>query len=257
LPVKVLILRGPGTNCDGETAFAFQKAGAETQPVHVSRLVESPWLLDGVQILALPGGFSYGDDVAAGKVLAVRLQNHLADALRGFVDRGKLVIGICNGFQTLVKTGLLPGVDRAGGQEATLAWNANARFQDRWVNVTVDSDRCVFLKKGQRMALPVAHGEGRFLPGRPDLMDRMREAGQIALRYCDENGHRPADGSHNPNGSTDDIAGVCDPTGRVFGLMPHPERHVDPTHHPKWTRLPPRPEGDGLSVFRNAVGYFA
>lgn len=261
MPVKALILRAAGVNCDAETAVAFHRAGAVTEPVHVGRLIENPSMLAGFQILALPGGFSYGDDVGAGKILGNQLVHHLAEPLRAFVDAGKLVIGICNGFQVLVRAGLLPATTRNGNgapaQEATLAWNANARFQDRWVHLSVDSDRCVFLKKGQKMYLPIAHGEGRFLPIQADLLKRMDAAGQIALRYVDEAGKPAAAWPDNPNGSSDNIAGVCDPTGRVFGLMPHPERHIEPTQHPRWTRLGLRPEGDGLSVFRNAVGYFA
>jgi phosphoribosylformylglycinamidine synthase len=259
VPVRVLILRAAGTNCDGETAFAFQKAGAATEPVHVSALIENPKRLADFQILAFPGGFSYGDDVAAGKILANRIIHHLADAVRGFIDAGRLVIGICNGFQTLVRAGLLPAV-RDGGTpaagQATLAWNANARFQDRWVRLRGDSDRCVFVRKGQRMYLPIAHGEGRFLPVKDEIMQSMTRDDQIAVRYTDADGNTARDWPDNPNGSTDAIAGVCDPTGRVFGLMPHPERHAEPTQHPRWTREGLKAEGDGMQVFRNAVGYF-
>jgi phosphoribosylformylglycinamidine synthase len=259
LPVRVLILRAAGTNCDGETAFAFQRAGAAVFPLHVSALIENPRRLADFQILALPGGFSYGDDVASGKILAVQMLNHLADALRGFVDAGRLVIGICNGFQTLVRTGLLPAVNGTGVdplRQATLAWNENARFQDRWVHLRGDSARCVFVKKGQRLFLPIAHGEGRFLPAGPAVLEAMKRGEQIAVRYTDAEGNTARAWPDNPNGSTEAIAGVCDPTGRVFGLMPHPERHVEGTQHPRWTREGLRQEGDGLAVFRNATDYF-
>lgn len=256
MPPRVMILRAAGTNCDGETAYAFGKAGAATELVHVGRLSAEPGLLADFQILAVPGGFSYGDDVAAGRIFANQLTAHLSDVLRGFVDAGKLVIGICNGFQVLVRAGLLPAAAPGAGAEATLAWNANARFTDRWVHLAAASDRCVFVRRGQRMYLPVAHGEGRFLPGAPDLLDRMTAAGQIALVYTDAGGRPAAGGPDNPNGSTADIAGVCDPTGRVFGLMPHPERHAEPTQHPRWTREGLRPDGDGMVIFRNAVAYF-
>jgi phosphoribosylformylglycinamidine synthase subunit PurQ / glutaminase len=240
---KTLILRSAGTNCDGETVYAFELAGADVELLHVNRLLEKPDLLNQFQILAIPGGFSYGDDIAAGKILANQLVHHLSDSLRRFIESGKLVIGICNGFQVLVKTDLLPGpLGGKTGQTATLTNNDCGRLIDRWVKLAPRDSKCVWTAALTPFELPIAHGEGKFVPlneaVRKDLWDR----GQVALVYDGE----------NPNGSADAIAGVCDATGRVFGLMPHPERYVDPTQHPAWTRRK-RDRGEGLPIFQNAV----
>jgi phosphoribosylformylglycinamidine synthase I len=258
---KVLILRAPGTNCDGETAFAFEAAGAETERVHICRLLEQPSIAADYQILCLPGGFSYGDDVAAGRILANQIEHHLADVLGKFKDDGKLILGICNGFQVLIKSGLLLEADSQHGQTATLTWNDSGKFEDRWVELSTASEKCVFLKGIDRMYLPIAHAEGKFVARDADTLANLDRDGQLVLRY------RPLDGSEsngqpvpypdNPNGSTLNVAGLTDSTGRVFGLMPHPERFIDSTQHPRWTRESLPPEGDGLAVFKNAVGYFA
>jgi phosphoribosylformylglycinamidine synthase subunit PurQ / glutaminase len=268
---RVLVLRAPGANCDVETAFAFEQAGGVAERIHVNRLLESPRLLDRYQILCVPGGFSYGDDLGAGRILAVQIQTHLRDALRDFVARDKLVLGICNGFQVLLKSGLLLPPD-ATGPVATLAWNESGRFEDRWVRLRSDTSAnggvpCVFFRGIERLYLPVAHAEGRFITRDGAILQRLEAAGQLPLRYAPLNGGGSgceAQGSaehlpfpDNPNGSQADIAAVCDTTGRVCGLMPHPERHLDPTQHPHWTRMKELPaEGDGLAVFRNAVRYF-
>jgi phosphoribosylformylglycinamidine synthase I len=258
---KVLILRAPGTNCDQETGFAFEAAGAVASYAHINQLIESPSLLTDAQILCLPGGFSYGDDIAAGRILASQLQSKLSDAIAEFRDAGKLILGICNGFQILIKSGfLLPPDD--GGLPATLAWNDSGRFIDTWVHLKTDlktqNSKCVFLRDIERMYLPIAHAEGKFVTRNESILDELQSAGQLALKYCSpsgENGSVPY--PHNPNGSTAGVAGVCDSTGRIFGLMPHPERHIDPTHHPRWTREGLAEHGEGLAIFQNAVGYFA
>lgn len=268
---KTLILRTAGTNCDQETAYAFERAGATTEAVHVNRLLQQPSLLDGFQLLAVPGGFSYGDDIAAGRILANQIAHHLSDAFRRFVETGRPVIGVCNGFQVLVKTNLLPG-DLAGhtGQTCTLAHNDNGRFVDRWVDLAPRESRCVWTKglastptlpdssAPALLHLPVAHGEGKFVPIDDAVRRALWDNGQVVLTYAKADGS-PAGGSfpENPNGSVDDVAGVCDASGLVFGLMPHPERYVDPVQHPAWTRQRqagalPR-EGQGLALFRNAV----
>jgi phosphoribosylformylglycinamidine synthase len=249
-----LILRAPGTNCDGEAAFAFEQAGAMSELVHVNQLRENPRPLRRSQILVLPGGFSYGDDVAAGKILATQLEHFLSDAVREFRDAGKLILGICNGFQTLLKAGLIVPADE-DGPLATLAHNAHGRFEDRWVHLAVTPNQCPFLKGMSRMYIPVAHGEGNFVCRKEWILKGLGQAGQIVLRYTDANG-RPTGYPHNPNGSQDDVAGLCDATGQVLGLMPHPERHVLPTQHPRWGRDGLKPEGDGMSLFRNAVEFF-
>jgi phosphoribosylformylglycinamidine synthase subunit PurQ / glutaminase len=252
MPPRVLVLRAPGSNCDGETAFAFERAGGAAEIVHVNRWLEAPQLVDQFQILCIPGGFSYGDDVAAGRIFANQLRHHLADALAAFRDAGKLILGVCNGFQVLIKSGLLDS-DDAEGQGATLTWNASGRFIDRWINLRTSGDRCVFLAGIEQMESPITHAEGRFCVRDEATLDRLDQGGQLVLRYT-SGGVAPT--PFNPNGSQRDVAGICDRSGRVFGLMPHPEKFIDPTQHPQWTRQEPRAEGDGLPLFRNAVRYF-
>jgi phosphoribosylformylglycinamidine synthase len=245
-----LILRSPGANCNAEAAFAFERAGARTSQVHINMLRAEPTLLRAAQILCIPGGFSYGDDVAAGKILASQLQNFLGDAIREFRDRGKLILGVCNGFQVLLKAGLIVPPDD-DGPVATLARNERGRFEGRWVTLNVIPHACVFLKGMHSLEVPVAHGEGNFTVRADWILKGLEQAGQVVLKYSGS--AFPA----NPNGSMGDVAGLTDATGRVLGLMPHPERHVLGTHHPRWTREGLKPEGDGLRVFRNAVEYFA
>jgi len=251
----VAILRGPGTNCDSEAAFAFEKAGATVEKIHINQLRSSPKQLRQFQILVLPGGFSYGDDVAAGKILANQLQHYLADTVREFRNSEKLILGICNGFQTLLKAGLIVPADE-DGPLATLAHNDRGRFEDRWVQVEKTSDRCPFLKGMTTMNVPVAHGEGKFVSRKDWILKGLAQSGQIVLRYRNPNGG-PVGYPENPNGAMDDVAGLCDATGFVLGLMPHPERHVLPTQSPHWTRKGLAGEGDGFAIFRNAVEFFA
>lgn len=253
---RVLVLRAPGTNCDVETAFAFEQAGGLPSRIHINRLRESQELLDDFQILCLPGGFSYGDDIAAGKILAEQMQHDLGQVLREFHEQGKLILGICNGFQVLIKSGVLLPVDEVG-PKATLAWNDSGRFEDRWVETSVEGTKCVFLQGIERMFLPIAHAEGKFVPRDDQVLSALESNGQLVLRYCNPDGTPPNGFPENPNGSVAHVAGCCDETGRVFGLMPHPERHLDPTNHPAWTRMPTLPaEGDGCAIFRNAIRYF-
>jgi phosphoribosylformylglycinamidine synthase I len=247
---RVLVLRAPGSNCDGETAFAFERAGASAEIVHLNRWLEAPRLAERFQILCIPGGFSFGDDVAAGRIFANQLRHHLADSLAAFRGAGKLILGICNGFQVLVKSGLMDS-DDADGQGATLTWNSGGRFQDRWVDLVAHGDHCAFLSGIERIQLPIAHAEGQFRTRDAATLDRLAERGQLVLRYDGEAGR-----SGNPNGAQGDVAGLCDFSGRVFGLMPHPERYIDSTQHPQWTRRPPQAEGEGLALFKNAVAYF-
>ena len=257
MDARAIVLTGFGINCDVETEWALSKAGARAERVHLNDVIEQPSMLKDFHIFAVPGGFSFGDDVASGKILANRLRYKLGDALQTFVADGKLMIGICNGFQVLTKSGILPAFDQGFVQEVTLTWNDSGRFEDRWVTLTVpENTRCVWLKGIRRLELPIRHGEGKFIPRDDAVLTRLREDGQVAVRYCGLDGS-PANGAFpaNPNGSVDDIAGICDPTGRVFGLMPHPEAFVHRTNHPRWTRESLPEEGAGLQVFRNAVAY--
>lgn len=245
---RVLVLRAAGTNCDRETAAAFELVGCEAERVHVNRALESPAMLDEYQLLAIPGGFSYGDDIAAGRIFANQLTRRLEGALHTFVAAGKPVIGICNGFQVLVKTDLLPG-PLAGktGQTCTLAENDCGHFVDHWVRLKRHGDRCIWARGLGEIELPIAHGEGKFLTANDDVRRALWDNDQVALTYVED----------APNGSTDRIAGVCDASGLVFGLMPHPERHVSALQHYAWTSrgVSPDAEGDGLAIFRNAAEY--
>ncbi len=252
---KVLILRAPGANCDVETQFAFEHAGAKADRLHINRLRDQPSLLHNYQILVIPGGFTYGDDVAAGKILANQLSVFLGDQLRIFRDHEKLILGICNGFQALLKAGLIMPPDEEGPL-ATLAHNASGKFDDRWVHLAVRPGKCPFLKDCERLYLPIAHGEGNFICRADWILKGLEQSGQVVLRYVDAAG-KPGGYPVNPNGSQGDVAALCDASGRVLGLMPHPERHVLPTQHPHWTRQGLASEGDGLKLFRNAVEFFA
>jgi phosphoribosylformylglycinamidine synthase len=252
---KVLILRAPGTNCDEEAQHAFELAGAFAERIHINRLRDDPALLHHYQILMLPGGFSYGDDVGAGKILANQLTAFLGDQLRKFRDREKLILGVCNGFQAMLKAGLLIPPDDDEGPLATLTYNTHG-YQDRWLYVRVTSDRSPFLKGINVMHIPMAHGEGNFVCRKDWILKGLEQSGQVALRYVNAQGGPPNGFPHNPNGSQGDVAGLSDMTGRVLGLMPHPERHALPTQHPRWTREGLKKEGDGLQVFRNAVEFF-
>jgi phosphoribosylformylglycinamidine synthase len=251
---RVLILRAPGTNCDEETAFAFERAGGNAERLHIAQVLETPTKLKEFQIICFPGGFSYGDDIAAGRILGNQIRHHLADTCREFRDAGKLVLGICNGFQILLKTGLMDLEDSSGPQ-ATLTWNESAKFEARWVRLSVAPGNCIFLQGIERMELPVAHAEGKFVTRDAATFKELEQDGRIVLRYTSADGATvyPA----NPNGAMGNAAGVCDKSGRVLGLMPHPERFIDATQHPRWTREPQRTLGDGLKLFENAVRYFS
>ena len=256
---RVLILRAPGTNCDQESAFAFEQAGARAELVHVNRLLENSQLVADYQILCLPGGFSYGDDVAAGRILGNQLKQHLDATVNDFKAAGKLILGICNGFQILLKSGVLLPDDPATGAPATLTWNDSGKFEDRWVRMRVASEKCVMLQGIESLYLPVAHAEGKFVTRSNEILQALDVAGQLPLRYAAEesNGAAQIPYPANPNGSLANVAGVCDDTGRVFGLMPHPERYIDPTHHPRWTRGPQADKPDGCRIFETTVNYFS
>jgi phosphoribosylformylglycinamidine synthase I len=254
--VKVLILRAAGTNCDYETRFAFDTVGASTSLEHVNEVLARKVSMRDFHILAVPGGFTYGDDIAAGRILANELKYKLGEDIEQFVKDGKLIIGICNGFQVLVKAGLLPAFDGRREQVVTLVSNDSNKFEDRWIYLkTNPKSMCVYTRGLQSViSLPVAHAEGKFIAKGKGTLRKLEENRQVVLTYVNADGS-PAEYPANPNGSVGGIAGICDPTGRVFGLMPHPERHIHPTQHPRWTREGAKDEGDGLAIFRNAVEF--
>ncbi len=253
---RVIVLRAAGSNCDQETQFAFETAGAKADLVHVNRLLEGSVKLEDYQILAIPGGFTYGDDISAGKVLANQLKYKLQQVLQEFYNDDKLIIGICNGFQVLVKAGLLPVVELTAQQKVTLTDNDSGKFEDRWVHLDVNDGPCVFTQNmPNKVYFPVAHAEGKFVPDSDDTLNELVRNKQIVFQYAALNGGE-VKYPMNPNGSVANIAGICDPAGRVLGLMPHPERHIEPSQHPQWTRLGMAEQGDGLVLFENAVNYF-
>ncbi|MGD9246681.1 MAG: phosphoribosylformylglycinamidine synthase subunit PurQ, partial [Desulfobacteraceae bacterium] len=234
--VKALVLTGYGLNCDIETAYAFKLAGAQAQRVHINALIDGSVSLDDFQIMAFIGGFSWGDDHGAGVVQAVRMNTKIGRNLRKFVEQGNLVIGICNGFQCLVNLGLLPGIDSDYARRSVaLTFNDCGNFRDQWVDLTVNNQSpCIFTKGLDHLELPVRHGEGKFFTEN-DILQKLIQNNQIALQYGLPDGQLsqgifPA----NPNGSIMDIAGICDPSGRIFGLMPHPEGFNRWTNHPDW-----------------------
>jgi len=255
--MKALVLRAAGINCDMESVFAVEQAGGKADRVHINALIENKQMLDGYQMILFPGGFSYGDDVAAGKILANQVVHHLSDMLRKFIEDGKLVLGICNGFQVLVKTGLLPGFEGDNAAEkVTIAFNDCGKFEDRWIYLEPVSQRCVFTTKGRRIYLPIAHGEGKVVTDNEQTLKKLIDEDYIVFKYVDENGNE-GPFPINPNGAVASIAGLTDSTGRVMGLMPHPERFVRATQHPRWTRSKEGVEADGTTIFDNAAKYIA
>lgn len=257
------MIRAAGTNCDAEMVRAFELAGARAELVHVDRLITEPRRVQAFDLIGFPGGFSYGDDIASGRVLAVKLREHLYPVLREAARAGVAMIGACNGFQVMVQVGLLPGAEEAeegaSVQKTALTHNSGGRFIDNWVEVEINrSSVCVWTRgvderfgamaeNGGKDAvrLPIAHGEGRFVTKSREVLEGLESRGQVALRYADD-----------VNGSENRIAGICDPTGRIFGLMPHPERFLEWTMHPYWTRLSAtirQGTTPGLMMFENAV----
>lgn len=277
---SVLVLKTDGTNCDGETVYAFELVGGEPELVHVNELRSGKEKLRNYQILALPGGFSYGDDIASGKILALELASYLSEEIKSFIKRGGLVIGICNGFQVLVRTGLLP-FGKLGKMQTTLTNNDSGHFECRWINLKIEKDnRCVFLNSLNTsdggikshatpprwpdgllgggssngiISYQVAHGEGKFFAP-PDVLKKIEKENLVVFRYVDWQGRSTQKYPENPNGALNAIAGICDPSGRILGLMPHPERFVRREQHPNWRRIP-NLEPQGLPIFKQMVDY--
>jgi phosphoribosylformylglycinamidine synthase len=270
--VKAIVLTGFGLNCDYETDYALKLAGAESYRVHINELIfgktgSNSISLKDFHILVFGGGFSWADDHGAGVLMATKIKNHLGDEIEDFVKSGKLILGICNGFQALANLGLVPRFEpNSWDRKVALTYNDSGNFIDTWVNLKINTDSpCVFTKDISQIELPVRHGEGKFYASDEDI-DALIKNNQIALIYADDQGNS-AEGKWplNPNGSLRDIAGICDPSGRIFGLMPHPEAFNHPTNHPNWTfskellarqgKNMPFEEGAGIKIFRNAVEY--
>jgi len=250
---KICVLRAAGVNCNDEVAYGFEMAGATTSQIHVNQLLENPTLLDQFGGVAIPGGFSYGDDIAAGKVLALEVGGALSGGFQRLLDRGGIILGICNGFQALIKSGFLPGPENGGEPNlATLVENNSGHYEDRWVRLSVDSSRSVFFSDDEPIELPVGHAEGRFTVPSDGHMGRLEGDHRVVVRYTTGDGGE-AGYPDNPNGSLGGVAGICDATGQVLGLMPHPDRFLFPWQHPHWSRGRRREHGDGLRIFENAV----
>ena len=262
---EVLVLKADGINCDEELAFAFNLAGGNAKIVHVNELRAKQENLGGYHILAIPGGFSYGDDIVSGKILAVELTSFFSQELKEFISRkDTLIIGLCNGFQVLVRTGLLP-FRTIGKMQATLTNNDSGHFDCRWINLKIQqNNNCVFLKnlEGKIVSYQVAHGEGKFFAQKTILQKAEKEK-LVVFRYVNSSGNPTQKYPDNPNGSLHAIAGITDPTGRILGLMPHPERFIFKEQHPNWRRFKInkfirqaqdlRPQG--LPIFENMIKY--
>jgi len=250
--VKVLMLRAPGTNRDIDTQIAFEMAGAGViESALVNELTSKEKSLDDYQIMIIPGGFTYGDDISAGRIMANEIKLGLGKDIRSFVEDGRLVMGICNGFQVLVKTGILPGIAGQSEQPVTLTNNDSGKFECRWVYLKAnEKSPCIVTRGIDMIYAPVAHGEGKLVTDR-DTLEKL----SVTLQYVDEKGKSGAGYPYNPNGSLNDIAGICDPTGRIFGMMPHPEDFVRWTQHPRWSSEKEQKGLYGLQIFRNAVAW--
>ena len=257
---RVIILRTAGTNCDQETKFAFEECGAEVECVHIKHLCMKKALLSEYHILVIPGGFTYGDDIGSGRILANELKAYLGEEIQQFIDKGGLVIGICNGFQVLVKSGILPGNkskedDMSYQQNVSLTVNDSNTFESRWTPLSIGGKSVWTEGLDGIVYYPVAHAEGKFVVNTDQTLQDLKDNGQVIFRYCNQKGGG-AEYPDNPNGSVDNIAGICDVTGRILGLMPHPERHYTPYQHPFWTRQDIKKKyGDGAKIFQNGVKY--
>jgi phosphoribosylformylglycinamidine synthase len=258
---NILIVTGYGVNCEAESAHAWKLAGAEPKQVHLNDLLENPDQLADFQAMMFIGGFSYGDHMTSGHVFALRVKHHMQEQLQAFIDAGKLIIGICNGFQVMVKMGLLPGLDGAFFEpKLALMQNDCGTFQNFWCDIRFEENSpCVFTQGLGTILLPIRHGEGKIFTLDAELLDRLEKEGCVAARYVDEENQPTQAFPANPNGSLNAIAGLCDPSGRIFGMMPHPEAYLFPENHPNWDQeklndqLPEK--GLGLKLFENAVQF--
>lgn len=265
--VKSIVLTGNGTNCEREMAHACRLAGSdEVDIVYIHEILSGEKRLDDYHFLILPGGFLDGDDLGAAQAAANRIIHArvkgggepLREQFRRFIDGGKLILGVCNGFQLMVKLGILPAVDgEYFRQTVTLTFNDSGRFEDRWVWISInEKSPCVFTRGLKKVYLPVRHGEGKFMARSAAILKRLYRQQQVVARYCTQDSDRPAmTYPDNPNGAVDAIAGICDETGRLYGMMPHPDAYTHCTNHPRWTREELPEEGMGLAFFKNAVQF--
>ncbi len=260
---KILIITGYGVNCEAESSRAWELAGAEPVKVHLNDLLDNPAQMRGFKGLMFIGGFSYGDHMTSGHVFALRVKHHLREELQKFIDDGKIILGVCNGFQTMTKIGLLPGLNgEYFDPKVSLMQNDCGTFQNFWVNLEFEANSpCIFTKGIAGMPMPVRHGEGKIFTTDKTVIEQIEKLGCAAARYADADGNPTMDFPANPNGSLNAIAGLCDPTGRIFGLMPHPEAYLFPENHPNWDMqklngtLPA--QGLGLKLFENGVKFLA
>jgi len=250
---KALVLRAAGTNCEDETQRALDMAGADATVWHTRRVLEDPGSISDYQILTFAGGFSYGDDVAAGRVWGLELRTHLREQLKAFVAAGGVVLGVCNGFQVLIESGIFEPDAEPEERSVALYGNASNHYECRWVELASHETACPWIVTGEQFPCPVAHAEGRLVFRDEAAYEAFEARGQIALSYVLPEGANEPGYPADPNGSTRHVAGICDPTGRVLGLMPHPERNLTPWNHPYWTRLGKRDEGEGLLFYRRMV----
>ena len=252
MPLKALILYGYGINCENESRYAIEKSGGHADIVHLNLLLENPKMLEGYNMLMIPGGFSFGDDLGSGKVFGNKMKFKLKDQLDEFVKAKKTVLGVCNGFQIMVKMGLLPEPDFH--QRVSLTNNDSGHYEDRWVILKANQGSpCVFTKGLDFLLVPVRHGEGKFVPKDEETLRELERNNQLVFRYVDENGNL-AGFPYNPNGSVGNVAGICDKTGRIFGMMPHPEAFNIVENCPYWLKGTVK-EPLGLRIFRNASRY--
>lgn len=253
---KVLILFAPGTNFDEETKYAFEKVGARAFVMPMSEVMKNPKILKQYQILDFPGGFSYGDDLLAGKIWANQVRVYLLSEIEKFLKQGGIIIGVCNGFQVLMRTGLLPGFGKIH-QTAGLIFNEKQKFECRWVKLKMTKNRCVFLQNASidRGELPVQHGEGRFFVSDNQILKKLIDNKQIVFRYTDGKGEETLSYPQNPNGSIDAIAGICDPTGQIFGMMPHPEHFMENWQYPNFRREKLKGQCFGFKIYKSAVNF--
>lgn len=262
--VKALVITGYGTNCEMEMAYACSRAGAVSDIVHISDIIRGTISISDYHFLNLAGGFLDGDDLGSAQVESIRLKHGrikttgrtLFEEIESFFDRGLIILGVCNGFQALVKSGLLPG-NPLGERRVSLTFNDSSKFEDRWIRLGVNqASPCIFTKSLDGLSLPVRHGEGKFVCDSEETLKEILDKNLNTLFYADKTGKPTMTYPDNPNGSIESIAGICDETGRIFGLMPHPEAYTHMTNHPRWTRMySPSEKGEGMAIFENAVSF--